>query len=68
MDTRRTVSPESALASDIFDKFCSANTLKSILAHYRQLCSVLRIKPTHFPDFYPRLKVRKIVLNAYEIH
>ncbi|CAL8071583.1 unnamed protein product [Orchesella dallaii] len=56
MDPRRTVSPESALASDIFDKFCGASTLKSILAHYRQLCSVLRIKPTHFPDFYPRLR------------
>ncbi|CAG7823578.1 unnamed protein product [Allacma fusca] len=58
MDPRRTVSPESALASDIFDKFCSANTLKSILIHYRHLCSTVRIKPTHFPEFYPRLKAK----------
>ena len=57
MDRRTLMSPESAEASDIFDKYCSANTLKGILGHYRQLCRVLRIKATHFPDFYPRLRV-----------
>jgi len=58
MDRRLMLSPESAEASEIFDKFCNANTLKGIIYHYRQLCRLLRIKATHFPDFYPRLKVR----------
>lgn len=51
------VSPDSALAADIFDQFCSAYTLKSILGHFRHLCDVLKIKPTNFPQFYPKLKV-----------
>lgn len=57
-------SPDSALASDIFDKFCSAVTFKSILSLYRQLCDVLRLKPTYFPSFYPKLKVRDLGIPA----
>lgn len=53
----RVTSPDSALASDIFDKFCNAVTFKSILSLYRQLCDLLRLKPTYFPLFYPKLKV-----------
>uniref|UniRef100_A0A1B6D4D3 F-actin monooxygenase n=1 Tax=Clastoptera arizonana TaxID=38151 RepID=A0A1B6D4D3_9HEMI len=50
------VSPDSALASDLFDQFCAANTLKSILGIFRHLCDILHIKPTNFPQFYPKLK------------
>ena len=50
-------SPDSALASEVFDRFCSAVTFKSILSLHRQLCDLLRLKPTHFPQFYPKLKV-----------
>ena len=66
MDRRALMSPESAEASEIFDKFCNANTLKGILGQYRQLCRVLRIKPTHFPDFYPRLKVNILKNNTFK--
>ena len=54
---RRVTSPDSALASDVFDKFCNAVTFKSILSLYRQLCDLLHLKPTYFPHFYPKLKV-----------
>ncbi|XP_046672413.1 F-actin-monooxygenase Mical isoform X4 [Homalodisca vitripennis] len=52
------VSPDSALAADVFDQFCSANTLKTILGHFRHLCDILHIKPTNFPHFYPKLKAK----------
>jgi hypothetical protein len=51
------LSQELALAADIFDQFCAANTLKTILGHFRHLCDLLHIKPTNFPNFYPKLKV-----------
>ncbi|XP_023314724.1 F-actin-monooxygenase Mical isoform X3 [Trichogramma pretiosum] len=57
MDHRKQmVSPEVAMASDAFDQFCSATTLKSILGHFRHLCDLLKIKPTNFGQFYPKLK------------
>ena len=59
MEQRKQPVPQDiALASDIFDKFCSSSTLKGILGHHRQLCELLHIKPTFFPHFYPKLKVR----------
>lgn len=48
--------PEIALANDVFDQFCGAAAMKTILAHYRHLCELLSIKPTNFPLFYPKLK------------
>ena len=59
---KQPVPQEIALASDIFDKFCSSPTLKAILGHHRQLCELLHIKPTFFPHFYPKLKVRFLVI------
>ncbi|XP_050425009.1 F-actin-monooxygenase Mical isoform X2 [Adelges cooleyi] len=47
---------DAALASDIFDRFCTASTMKTILGHFRHLCEILRIKPTNFPQFYPKLR------------
>lgn len=47
---------DTALANEIFDHFVHASTLKSILRSFRYLCEVLRLKPGHFPYFYPRLK------------
>ena len=55
--TRGGVSPDSAMGSEIFDQFCNAVTFKSILGLHRQLCETLRLKPTYFPHFYPKLKV-----------
>ncbi|XP_023222402.1 uncharacterized protein LOC111623901 [Centruroides sculpturatus] len=51
-------SPENVMASEIFDQFVSAGTFKSVLSTYRQLCEVLRLKPTNFPNFYPKLKAK----------
>ena len=56
---KQPVSPEVALASDVFDKLCSANTLKTILGFHRHLCDLLHLKPGPFPQFYLKLKVRK---------
>ncbi|KAG1678091.1 [F-actin]-monooxygenase MICAL3 [Nymphon striatum] len=50
------LSPESALASEIFDQFVNASTFKSILNLHRQMCDTLRIKPSTFPSFYVKLK------------
>ncbi|KAH7933863.1 hypothetical protein HPB49_018343 [Dermacentor silvarum] len=52
------MSPESALASDIFDQFVSAGTFKAALSTYRQMCDVLQLSPSPLPVFYPRLKVK----------
>ncbi|KAI4487459.1 hypothetical protein M0804_005608 [Polistes exclamans] len=49
-------SPEAAIAGDVFDQFCNATTLKSILGHYRNLCELLKIKPNTISQFYPKLK------------
>ncbi|CAL1685229.1 unnamed protein product [Lasius platythorax] len=51
-------SPEIALASEVFDQFCSANTLKSILGYYRQLCELLKVRPNIINQFYPKLKAK----------
>ncbi|XP_012227464.2 uncharacterized protein Mical isoform X2 [Linepithema humile] len=51
-------SPEMALASEVFDQFCNATTLKSIVGYYRQLCELLRIRPNVINQFYPKLKTK----------
>lgn len=51
-------SPEAALASEVFDQFCNASTLKSILGYYRQLCELLKIRPNVISQFYPKLKTK----------
>lgn len=53
---KQMVSPEVAMAAEVFDQFCNAATLKSILGHFRHLCDLLKIKPTNFHQFYPKLK------------
>ena len=49
---------EMAIANDIFDQFCSATTLKSILGHFRDLCEVLKVRPNTIAQFYPKLKAK----------
>ncbi|XP_074115699.1 molecule interacting with CasL isoform X3 [Cotesia typhae] len=49
-------SPEVAMASEVFDLFCNATTLKSILGHFRHLCDLLNMRPNSFPQFYPKFK------------
>ncbi|KAK8384350.1 hypothetical protein O3P69_009264 [Scylla paramamosain] len=39
-------------------RLCAASTFKSVLHHYRQLCDVLKLKPTNICNFYPKLKSR----------
>lgn len=56
-------SSDAALASEVFDRFCTATTMKTILGHFRHLCDLLRIKPTNFPQFYPKLKVSFLFLH-----
>ncbi|XP_076248598.1 molecule interacting with CasL isoform X2 [Calliopsis andreniformis] len=49
-------SPEVAIANEVFDLFCNATTLKSILGHFRHLCELLKIRPNAITQFYPKLK------------
>ncbi|XP_039763098.1 F-actin-monooxygenase Mical isoform X5 [Pararge aegeria] len=50
--------PECALAAEMFDHFCSAGTMKQILALHREICTTLNLKPNRLPDFYPKLKTK----------
>ncbi|XP_063986319.1 F-actin-monooxygenase MICAL3 isoform X6 [Diachasmimorpha longicaudata] len=50
------VSPEVAMANEVFDQFCNATTLKSILGHFRHLCDLLNMRSNTFPQFYPKFK------------
>lgn len=52
--------PECALAAEMFDHFCSAGTMKQILALHREICNTLNLKPNRLPDFYPKLKVSRL--------
>lgn len=51
-------SSEMALANEVFDQFCNAPTLKSILSYYRQLCELLKLRPNLINQFYPKLKAK----------
>ena len=53
---KQLLSPESAAAAELFDQFVNAQTFKGVLGTFRLLCDTLRIKPTNFPNFYPKLK------------
>ena len=53
------LSPESAQAAEIFDKFIAASTFKLVLQNYQLMCNVLRLRPTNIRQFYPKLKVRQ---------
>ncbi|XP_072930923.1 F-actin-monooxygenase Mical isoform X3 [Epargyreus clarus] len=50
--------PECALAAEMFDHFCSAGTMKQILALHREICNTLTLRPNRLPDFYPKLKAK----------
>ncbi|KRT86414.1 Actin binding protein [Oryctes borbonicus] len=53
---RPVVPEESAKASDCFEQFLTASTLKTILGCYRNICEHLHLKPNALPLFYPKLK------------
>ncbi|XP_051175547.1 F-actin-monooxygenase Mical isoform X2 [Leptopilina boulardi] len=53
---KQVASPEVAIANEVFDQFCNASTLKSILGYYRHLCDLLKLRPTNINQFYPKLK------------
>lgn len=48
---------EEALASQIFENFCAASTMGKILSLFREMCRILKLKPTVMPEFYTKLKV-----------
>ena len=53
---KQIASTDIAMANEVFDLFCNATTLKSILGHFRHLCDLLKMRPNTFPQFYPKFK------------
>ncbi|XP_066592367.1 F-actin-monooxygenase MICAL3 [Prorops nasuta] len=53
-----TSSPEVAMANEVFDQFCNATTLKSILGHFRHLSELLNVRSNTITQFYPKLKAK----------
>lgn len=53
---RPVIPEEGAKASDCFEQFLTAPTLKTILGSYRNICEYLHLKPNVLPLFYPKLK------------
>ncbi|KAI4471717.1 calponin y domain-containing protein [Holotrichia oblita] len=53
---RPVIPEEGAKASDCFEQFLTASTLKTILGSYRNICEYLHLKPNVLPLFYPKLK------------
>ncbi|XP_047523775.1 uncharacterized protein LOC125062155 isoform X4 [Pieris napi] len=47
---------ERHLAGQLFDYFCTTQSMKEILSSYTLLCDVLRLKPNRLNEFYPKLK------------
>ncbi|XP_077999828.1 protein-methionine sulfoxide oxidase mical3a-like [Glandiceps talaboti] len=45
-------------ASKLYDKFIEANTLRTIVSSFKELCEHLDIKPNDFNSCYPHLKNR----------
>uniref|UniRef100_T1JBG6 Glucose-6-phosphate 1-dehydrogenase n=1 Tax=Strigamia maritima TaxID=126957 RepID=T1JBG6_STRMM len=52
------LSPDSALAANIFEQFIAAQTFKAIFATFRHLCDTLKLKPSNIQNFYPKLKAK----------
>ncbi|XP_022129554.2 uncharacterized protein LOC111003396 isoform X2 [Pieris rapae] len=47
---------ERHLAGQLYDYFCTTQSMKDILSSYTLLCDVLRLKPNRLNEFYPKLK------------
>ncbi|XP_060520995.1 F-actin-monooxygenase Mical isoform X2 [Cylas formicarius] len=47
---------EAAHASEYFEPFLNATTLKNILGYHRSMCEFLHLKPNVFTHFYPKLR------------
>lgn len=45
-----------ALATEIFDHFCAAITMRQILGLYRNMCDTIGLRPGPLNEFYPKLK------------
>ncbi|CAG7733365.1 unnamed protein product [Allacma fusca] len=69
MDSRgRTKASQiSAQAVDYFDKFCAADSLESIMSLYKKLSDVIDVKPTNFPDFFPKVMATLTSADAQEL-
>lgn len=44
-------------AINIFNCFCTSNSMKEVLCLHREMCRTLKLRPGKFPDYYPKLKV-----------
>ncbi|CAH0547361.1 unnamed protein product, partial [Brassicogethes aeneus] len=47
---------DAAHATEYFEHFMNATSMKTILGYYRRICEYLHLKPNVFPLFYPKLR------------
>lgn len=46
------------LAEQLFEDFCAANSLKTILGLFHKFCECVKLRPNDYRTFYTRLKER----------
>ncbi|XP_012156077.1 F-actin-monooxygenase Mical isoform X4 [Ceratitis capitata] len=49
---------EAIAASELFDLFCVATTMRQILGLHRDMCDILGLRPSPINEFYPMLKAK----------
>ncbi|XP_036324802.1 F-actin-monooxygenase Mical [Rhagoletis pomonella] len=49
---------EAIAASELFDLFCVATTMRQILGLHRDMCDILGLRPAPINEFYPMLKAK----------
>ncbi|XP_052868235.1 F-actin-monooxygenase Mical [Anopheles cruzii] len=47
---------KAALATEMFNHFCAATTMRQILGVYRNMCDTIAIRPGPLNEFYPKLR------------
>lgn len=47
---------KATLATEMFNHFCTATTMRQILGVYRNMCDTIMIRPGPLNEFYPKLK------------
>ncbi|XP_049819876.1 F-actin-monooxygenase Mical isoform X3 [Aethina tumida] len=55
---------DAAHASEYFEHFINATSLKTILGYHRSICDHLHLKPNLFPLFYPKLRANLTTWKA----
>nr|CAI5820385.1 unnamed protein product [Callosobruchus analis] len=54
--TRSVSGQNAAMASEYFEQFVNASSLKHVLGYYRGIIDNLHLRPTVFTQFYPKLR------------